>query len=126
MTLVTQVFTQASFSEHGDETFDHGKQAIAKHLPEMQALLIQCSEKESCPPLSVEEKNNITAFIVERTANAYFGSQIKWFREDNTGKKGKKYTANSFRPHLASICKTSAVTDKKKLEATEKRKRQRN
>ena len=60
-------------------------------------------------------KNEMVKFIVERTANAFYGFEEKRFREIHTGRKGKIHTANNFRGHLKSICTEGVVADKQAL-----------
>ena len=82
-------------------------------MPEFEHAFGECSSADSeyAPKVTQSEKRKIVNFIVERTANSYFGAQ------------GKSHVANTFRPHLASICPNGEVQNKKRLEEAEKKKK---
>jgi len=124
MKEAVKVFRQENFFKYGNDVFQQGRSCMELKMAEFERVFNECSsaDREYAPKIAQAEKRTIVEFIVERTANSYFGSQLKQFREENTGKRGKSHVANSFRPHLASICPNGVVKNKKRLEEAEKKK----
>jgi hypothetical protein len=125
MTAVSEAFTQCAFRKHGNECLSKGKGVIRERLPTLQDVFIKCyaeiaidqSPDGSKVPDSC--KKEMVEFIVERSANAFYGFEEKMFGEIHTGRKGTDHTANNFRTHLKSICTDGVVADKEALAKAE-------
>ena len=123
MAAVAQAFTQAAFGKYGNECLAKGKEALEEQLPTLQQAFINSCRSELHIEVPTSRKNEMVRFIVERTANAFYGFEEKRFREIHTGRKGMTHTANNFRTHLKSICTEGVVADKQALEKAEVKKK---
>ena len=64
-----------------------------------------------------EDRNKVFDFIVQKTVNCWFASQLKQFRSNNTGREGNYHVKGGFRKDLHSKCKAPVYADKSNLEA---------
>jgi hypothetical protein len=125
MTAVAECITVDAFLKHGNECLCEGKKALEERLPTLQLVFNTCTSNSDFK-VPEPRKEEMVKFIVGRTANAFYGKELKSFRELHTGRKGTDHTANAFRPHLKSKCLVGVVTDKQALAmAEEKKKRKR-
>jgi hypothetical protein len=112
MTAVTECISQQGFPTYGNECLSKGKKALQERLPALQKLFDSSTSEFEIPSARKEE---MVRFLVERTANAYYGKELKSFRQLHTGRKGTEHTSNAFRPHMASTNLIGVFSDKQAL-----------
>ena len=113
MTAVTECISQQGFPTYGNECLSEGKKALQERLPALQKLFDRSTTSEFDIPSA--RKEEMVQFLVERTANAYYGKELKSFRQLHTGRKGTEHTSNAFRPHMASTNLIGLFSDKQAL-----------
>ena len=123
LTVVSSAFTQKSFAERGDQVLSSGRAEVDLNLRAVRASFLKCAKDDNANENDhVDEKDKLKVFnfIVEKTVNCWFASQLKQYRANNTGRQGKAHVKGDFRKDLASKCKGSEVADTNSLEAAYK------
>jgi hypothetical protein len=113
LTAVTECISQQGFPTHGNECLSKGKKAQQERLPALQKLFDSSTSSEFEVPSA--RKDEMVRFLVERAANAYYGKELKIFRQLQTGRKGTEHTSNAFRPHMASTNLIGVLSDEQAL-----------
>jgi hypothetical protein len=91
------------------------KKTLEGRLPALQKVFDSSTTSELHVEIPSSRKEEMVQFLVEKTANAYYGKELKTFREIHTGRKGMEHTANAFRPHMKSTNLVGVFSDKKAL-----------
>ena len=120
LTLLDSVFTQNSFKERGDKVLSSGREKVQLELqPAREAFLDSGKDDvatEGNLVVGEEEKIKVFNFIVDKTVNCWFASQLKQYRSNNTGRAGNVHVKGDFRKDIASKCKKSVFADMAILE----------
>jgi hypothetical protein len=115
MIAVVECISHQAFLMHGNECLSEGKKALQKRLPALQKVFDSSTTSESHIEIPSSRREEMVKFLVERTANAYYGKELKTFRELHTGRKGTEHTANAFRPHIKSTNLVGVFSNKSAL-----------
>ena len=91
------------------------EKTLQERIPALLKVFDSCTTSEFHIEIPSSRKEEMVQFIVEKTANAYYGKELKSFREIHTGRKGTEHTANAFRPHLKSTNLVGVFSDKDAL-----------
>ena len=120
LTLLDSVFTQNSFKERGDKVLSSGREKVQLELQPVREAFLDSGKDDIATEdnlVGEEEKIKVFNFIVDKTVNCWFASQLKQYRSNNTGRAGNVHVKNDFRKDLASKCKKSVFADTAILEA---------
>jgi hypothetical protein len=127
MQLIVNTFTQVGFRRQGKDFLKNGKKALLSNMPLLNSTFATCclkNEKWKNDSMSSQRTEAMVKYILEKATNAYFGYQERLFRQNHTGRKGDHYTANTFRPHLKSLCSTTGEANKIGLQEAEENRKQ--
>ena len=108
LTLLHSVFTQNSFEEKGDKVLSSGREKVQLELQPVREAFLDSGKDDIATEdnlVGEEEKIKVFNFIVDKTVNCWFASQLKQYRSNNTGRAGNVHVKNDFRKDLASKCK---------------------
>ena len=131
MSVVDKFLHPDMFSQDGAASLEKAEQSMLEELPTLIAVFHSCCDfcftddsdnSEEEKKVSDEARKEMVKIILSKTAHSYFNAHLKVFQQGTVKRKGKEYTATTFRGRLKTTGLKKNDTEKTTSEqiATEK------